>query len=147
MKRNKSEGKMDTKINSEIKTYVKFYYPGAFFAETEIVEIETFNPLSIIIPDGAYAFQSYKVKTLSVYIDGVLFTKRQPPFEKTKMHYPGGQVLTLQDIESEFGADSILYKNIKYNGYQYALKTRCGNYQFYDPDKDIVYKETDHEAE
>lgn len=129
---------MSELITSEIKTFVRFYYPGALFAEDETVCVDSFNPETLELPDGAYAFQSYKIETMTTVVDGVEFKKSNPPFNVSKMYYPNGSMLSLDEIGTQFGKDSIIYKNVSGNGYLYAVKTRCGNYQFFNPEKDAI---------
>ena len=129
---------MNESIKRETKTYVQYYYTGALLAETECSCVESFNPETIFVPNGAYAFQSWKIVISTVTVEGETFTQTSEPIEKTAMYYPGGKVWSLDDLASEFGEASILYNNVKGNGYRYAVETRCGNFQFFTLGKDVI---------
>jgi hypothetical protein len=125
-------------IEREVKTYVRFYSPGTLLAETTIITVDYFDPQTIDIPDGVYAFQSYKIEHLKTIVNGEVFTKSGEPFDQSPMYYPGGQLLTLADIQAEYGEDSIMYLNVEGNGYKLAVRCITGNCQFFSHEHDVI---------
>jgi len=125
-------------INREVVQYVEILYPGALLAEDETKVVQDFDPQKFEIPENAYAFKGYKRKKFSTTVEGEAFCKYGPSFDETGYFYPGGILYTLEDIATEWGTDSILYQNIKGNGYSFAVKHRAGGFMWFNPDKDMI---------
>lgn len=125
-------------IQHETKSYVEFFFGGSFYAETNTVEWSGSDPQTIEVPEHAFGFRTYKVEIMMTVVEGVEFTKRSKQLDRSGMFYPGGRMVSLEDIRAQHGERSILYQNIKGNGYTAAVEDRFGGYHFYDIGKDHI---------
>lgn len=90
---------------------ITWYYPGVIAPETSTVEVDE----DFIIPKTTYAYK----------IEG-----------EKGMHYIGGQVYTYEELCKAYPNKDhrILRSNVKQ--FKATIKTRIGNFQPFDPDKD-----------
>jgi hypothetical protein len=113
--------------DKETITYLTYFYPGSFFNEESSKEVPKRNVASAVkgASPGAFAFQ-YHDRTKMV-VDGE--TLWGPVKNKSPMHYIGGKVYTLPEVEAAFPKEKILISNMKGNCYKRVIKTRVGSFQ------------------
>lgn len=107
---------------SNIKHFVKFFYPGSFMSEESIEEINDRNDIEV--PKYAFCYQFFDE------IGG-------ETINKTGRYY-FGEVLNIEQVKTlnTDGKLDILIANMGYNNWDQVIKTRAGNYQpFEDNDK------------
>lgn len=120
--------------------FVTFYSPGTLFSE------DTTKPID-----------SWDVEKAKKMSKGITERYNQKPFcfvfstrERTDTdldskvvktsakHYLGGRVMTIDEIESELGKDSILAGNMRCNNWKKAIKCPAGNFQPFEKGDVIV---------
>jgi len=115
------------------RTYVKFYYVGSFVSETTIKKIRHRDPSSVKVPDSAYSFMFYDQEFV---VDGdTEFTgnikNRSPDY------YPEGKLYSQEEV-LKLRNSSTLLSNMKYNKWEYVIKSRAGNFQPYEEGETVL---------
>lgn len=105
------------------KHYIEFYYPGAFFPENSIKEIKN-RRTPRNIPKSSYGFMYFDQEEFKLN-DEILTGERK---NKSGMTFLGKKY-TIEELKKDFPDHKILISNIENNGYQFAVKTRLGNWQ------------------
>jgi hypothetical protein len=110
------------------ETYICYYYPGFLTSETSKEKVKD-RTIPNILPRGCYCFYFYDLETTHVGQEPLT----GKPKNFSKYYYPGGSILTLDDIEKQMGKGSTLYSNMKCNEWNAVVKSKMGNFQPYDP--------------
>lgn len=119
---------MSQKIHT--KHYIKLFYPGAFFSDTAIQEIESREKFEI--PKNVYAYQFFDKEEFEV--NGEAFTSKEKNFSPT---YYFGVELELSAVINKYGKQSIVVQNMECNGWDKVIETEFGQC-FPLNEKDIV---------
>lgn len=120
---------------AETRTYVEFYYPGAFFDETSTREVKTRDVKSVSVPDGAFGFRFFDV--MSTEEGGVRMSSAR--LNVSPMYYYGGRIMTLDEVRQEMPEARILISNMEGNGYARVIKCGTSNFRPF-KDDDIFIK-------
>lgn len=105
-----------------MQSMVRFFYPGPVGSDAEI---DIFDPTKVTMPDGAFAFEFFDRTESNDVFKGVRY-------------YPGGKVLTLEDVKREFPDNEILIHNMEVNGYDPIVQTKENTFQMFREGQDIV---------
>jgi len=118
---------------------VEFLYPGVLVSESSIEVVETTNPYEIKVPENAFAFKFFDVMEQEAKLeDGRVITHKETKRDDIT-YFPGGRIMTIEEVEKEVPDNRILISNIKNNSRDNkVIKTRMGNFQYYDKDKTIA---------
>jgi hypothetical protein len=122
-----------------MKTYCEILYPGSFFPEEQVVEVETREPSAIAAEyPGAFAFQFFDQVKQEVEVDGVKRVVAGDRKNLSPKYFPGGEVYNKQQVEA-LGPDfNILRTNMNNDGWGVMVKTRRGNWQPFTKDCELV---------
>lgn len=122
-----------------MKTYCEILYPGSFFPEEQVVEVEARNPEAIAkeFPD-AFAFQFFDQVKQEVEVDGVKRIVCGDRKNLSPKYFPGGKAFSKQDVEA-LGPDyRILRSNMNNDGWGVMVRTRRGNFQPFGEDCELI---------
>jgi hypothetical protein len=116
--------KMSVKIKR--RYYVKFYYPGTFFAETTTIESFREKTIKQILKlkeaKGAFAFDKSEQEFLIK--NGQIF--KGDSFNNSIRYYIDAELLTPTELELKYpNADTLIW-NVKINKWESVLKLNCG---------------------
>jgi|SRR5208282_2821641 len=124
------------------KMYVEILYPGILFSEEDAHEVKSRNPMAIAkgLKAAAFAFRFYDQVETEVTVGGETKTVASKERNKSGIYYPDGQIFNLEEVKKLKPAKeySILASNMEINKWPIVVKTRCGNWQPFDPAKDEV---------
>jgi hypothetical protein len=114
-----------------VTTYVRYLYPGAFFAEDSAQEVSGRDPERIAreAPEGVFAFEFYDVVTATVCIGGEDVELRSKAIHSTGRYYIDAEALDAAGVEALPGDHSILLSNMRGNRWATILLCRTGNFQ------------------
>jgi len=104
--------------------YAEFLYPGIIVSETSLKEItreQYLNPTTIVIPKGSFGFRV--MHRNEVIEEGDVL---KGLYKDTSGWFYAGRKMSMAEVEIEYGKDSILYRNMEGNGYDFVVKTECG---------------------
>lgn len=111
---------------------VEYLYPGSFVSEASSVVCGHNNADQIECPDCAFAFRFFdRVTQTATLEDG----RTHDHVERENVggwYYPGGEVLTVEDVEALDGDHRILLSNMRCNGWDKVVRSRLGNFQPFD---------------
>lgn len=120
-----------------LKHYVKFFYPGAFVAETEVEEVKSRDAQKIKVPEGSYGFRFFDRQEITAENENhEPETLRGKPKNYSGMFY-FGRIMTLDDVKREMPDATILISNMETNNWDKVVKTRMGNIQPFE-EKDTI---------
>lgn len=105
------------------KHFIEFYYPGSFFPETSVLEIKSRKD-KLDIPKQCYGYMFFDIEEIETKGEKLTGNRKN----QSGMTFIG-QKYTVEEIKKEFPDNRILISNIENNGYLFAVKTRCGNWQ------------------
>lgn len=117
------------------KHYVEIYYPGSFFPETTIKEVESRKPIEM--PKGAYAFKFFD-RTEVETTEGERLTGDRK--NESGMYY-AGEVFTLAQVKDKFPEADKLIFNMECNKWDKVIRTVRGNFQPF-TETDVVWADT-----
>ena len=104
-----------------------YYLPGSFVAEETTLVLSEGTPEEALskAPKRAFAF---KLRTTKVAEIDDQILRGQPEYSG---HYylPGAVQLSKDEVAEAEGERSILRRNMEYNGWDYVVRTKLGNYQ------------------
>ena len=109
-----------------MKFYIEFIYPGIFVSETSYQEItneQYLHPEKITIPEHSFGFRFKEREEIEQ--NGEMLVGK---FKNESGWYFKGERLDKKQVIMETGENSILYKNMKNNHYDYVVKTEFGQY-------------------
>lgn len=132
---------METQISGETKTYCEILYPGLLFSEDETIEVKSRDAHDIAKRyKNAFAFRFYDQARTKVELDGKTQTVYGKRRNESKLYYPDGKTFTVKEIKSQLGEKehSILISNMECNGWGKVVRTRMGNFQPFDSNKDKI---------
>lgn len=93
------------------------------------------------IPDNAFAFIFFDVIEVKVKRNGEIIKLKSGHINVSPMHYYGGRIMTLKEVEAKMPHDKTLILNMKDNNWKRVIKCRTGNFlPFSDKDKYIPEK-------
>jgi len=115
------------------ETYIEFFFPGSFFAESESKLVVDRN-IPDSLPEGCFAFSFYTIT--STEVDGEIL--RGSRKNKSVRYYPDAMLLTIEDIE-KIPDTKVLQLNMKNNNWNPIIKTCVGNFQPFSSG-DVIYK-------
>jgi hypothetical protein len=119
-------------------TYVELLYPGTFFSEKEVVKVSEREPEKIAKKyPKAFAFKFYDLTSVEVVVDGekrVVSGKRK---NESPTYYPDGDLFNAKQLSQLPGMD-ILVSNMKGNGWKRVVRTRCGNFQPFETECELL---------
>lgn len=115
------------------KTYVEFFYPGAFVSTTGSLEV-TDRDGDFDIPKWAYAWRYYDkekiVRNGKTYKSGRL--------NISGLVYPEGEVLSADDVRQYLPNNHILLCNMKTNGWRNVIRTPIGQFFPFEADDTVL---------
>lgn len=106
-----------------LKHYVTFLFPGSFYPEETIVQIDS-RESTFDIPGNCFAYYLWD-RIEVVQGDETLYGERK---NKTGRFY-FGEVLTIDDVKSKYPESKILISNMEMNNWKKIVRTRRGNFQ------------------
>jgi hypothetical protein len=124
-------------VKTQLRHYAVVYYPGSFFPEEEIVDLES--------PDGvaltkklkkagkAFGFQMYRQTTAGT---GKEMLSGEP--KKVGGRVLFGKAYTLKELEAKFPEHTTLISNMKCNKWKSVVKCPTGNWQPVEGDDIVV---------
>lgn len=116
-----------------IVTYIEFFFPGSFFAESSAVK---FKGKPVLVPPRSFGWLIKQRQETEV--DGETLAG---PFHQVGHKTLIGNFYTLDELKVQFGHSrehSILLSNIENNDYKGACMCRTGNWQPVDETVDVV---------
>ncbi len=124
---------------SRFATYCEILYPGSFFPEEQVIEVESRKPAEIAAEyPAAFAFQFFDQVKQEVEVDGAKRIVSGDRKNLSPKYFPGGRTYTKQDVEA-LGPDySILRSNMNNDGWGMVVKTRRGNFQPFQKDCELI---------
>jgi hypothetical protein len=121
------------------KTYVTLWYPGSFMSEDETVEVKTRDPKAIAKKyPRCFAFEFYDRVETEVTVGGEKKTVGSSPRNKSPKYFPSGKTFTVAEVKEKVPDSRILVSNMECNGWGTVVKTRCGNFQPFDKNCELV---------
>lgn len=120
------------------KHFITYMYPGLIMGESENKAIDSRPALADVeLPRGAFAFRFFdKVYVGATDDEGNKFERLvEGCANESKTFYPGGETFTLEQVKKWEGDFKILISNMEGNDYPVVVKTRCGNIQPFDSEK------------
>lgn len=127
---------MSQTVQGETKTYCEVLYPGIFFSENDVFEVNYRDPNAIAIKHkNAFAFQFFDQERTQIKVGSKTQTVSGERKNESDWYYPGGQVFTLEQVKQLDGDYRTLISNMECNGYASVVRTRCGNFQPFDGTK------------
>lgn len=122
-----------------MKTYCEISYPGSFYSEEQVIEVEARQPEEIAKKyPGSFAFQFFDQVKQKVEVDGakrMVFGDRKNLSPK---YFPGGELFTKTQVDA-LGPDyRILRSNMNNDGWGVVVKTRRGNFQPFDKNCEVI---------
>lgn len=121
------------------KKFAQFSFPGTFFNESTVEEVDTFNARAIDWPKNAFAVWFFS-RTDVVDEDGNEFAGK-PVQEPMMFYHPDCEVYNLAQVRE--GVESgeftdILLSNMECNGWSHIVKVPGGGCQPYNMETDKV---------
>lgn len=108
-----------------MKHFVTFFSPGTFFAETNEVEVDSWD-VQAAVAKAKTINQRYNAKPYGFQFKTVELVNNGWDKKVTKtsnMYFLGGQVLTLEQIKAKNDPkDEILISNMENNGYDRVIE-------------------------
>jgi len=104
------------------KTYVEFFYPGAFVSETSTCEVTDRSPVTDV-PVGVYGYRFFSRS--EVEVDGEVLTGADKDHSGITYF---GEVMSLDDV-AKLPRTEILQSNMRGNGWASVVRTVRGNFQ------------------
>lgn len=111
----------------ETQTFVKFWRRGVFVDEDSNRSVASRDIGALLIPDTAYALEFYDRRVHDDH--GVVLSSE--PFNWSPRFFIGGRIMTAQEVEREIPDHDILLDNMRINGWDRVIQTRCGHFQPY----------------
>lgn len=105
-----------------LKHYVEFVYPGSFFSETTIKEVDT-RDVRMDLPKGAFAYRFFSRQVAMIHDETLVGDKK----DYSPMTY-FGETFTVDQIKEMPGDHSILIRNMEGNKWDRVVKTIRGNF-------------------
>ena len=109
----------------KVRHFAEIHYSGAFFTESEKVEIESNNIKSVKIPDYAVGVILFDVLESEVEHEGKKYILKSSERLNAQKYYVG-RFLTIDDVAREYGENSTLYSNIVANHFDGAVVSKSG---------------------
>jgi len=103
-----------------VKHYIEFIYPGAFFSESNIKEVNNRNPKSVEIPNTAFGFRFMDREEVELKSGEIL----KGDFKNISGWYYEGKKMTLEDVEKEMPDENILIGNMILNKWDSIIWTK-----------------------
>lgn len=103
-----------------VKHYIEFIYPGVFFSESNIKEINKRNPKSVEIPNAAFGFRFMDREEMELKSGEIL----KGDFKNISGWYYEGKKMTLKDVKMEMPAKNILIDNMLLNKWKSIVWTK-----------------------
>ncbi|MBN2459613.1 hypothetical protein JXB28_04985 [Candidatus Woesearchaeota archaeon] len=117
----------DYQPNREYKAdYVEFLFPGFFVIESEARRVGSRDVKGLKIPDECFGFLFFE-RTEHITNSGELIAGA--PKNYSGVYYPGGKVMSLDDVKRQVSDPKTLIYNMRNKNYQSVVKTRKGNFQ------------------
>jgi hypothetical protein len=116
-------------MNYVRKTYIEFLYPGSFVAESSTKEVKTREVSKVKVPKSAFGFKFFDILSVVVDADSRKVQLTSERINMSPMHYYGGKLYTLAEVEREFPQNDTLVQNMKGNGWGKVIRCRTGNWQ------------------
>lgn len=113
-------------------TYVKFFYPGSFFAEESTEKVPNRN-IPKNIPKNAFAFNFFDREEI---VSGNETLKGEPK-NHSKRYYINAKVFTLAELKEKYASNTSLIRNIESAGSK-AVLCNAGNWQPFDEGDQLV---------
>ncbi len=128
-----------TEINQ--KTYVHFLSPGSFFPEESEIEVTDRDVDTLEIPNGCFAFNFFDIVEVTCQDDmGKVIKTHSNPLNESSRYYVNGTIMTKEEIGTQEGFDSILFRNMESNGWEEIVKCKTGNFQPFNEGDSIVVR-------
>lgn len=120
-----------------IKHFITYRYPGLIVGESSTEEIGHRVASDVEPPEGAFAFQFFdKIYVSATDDEGNKFERLvEDGANRSKSYYPGGEVFTVEQVKEWEGDWKILISNMEINKMPKVVRTRRGNVQSFDPER------------
>lgn len=112
--------------------YVEFMFAGLFFSETSLKKVSQ-KDLKVKMPEGAFAYRRCwrtEVKEGRETLVGELH-------RENTIYYRHGELLDFKQLTKEYGKNSIVVCNMKYDEYPHVIRIGRGIYPFYKEDVNL----------
>ena len=120
-------------------TYCEILYPGSFYPEEQVIEVESRNPAEIAARyPTSFAFQFFDQVRQKVEVDGKKQIVCGDRKNLSPKYYPGGTTFTKEEVEALGPNYSILRANMNNDGWGVMVKTRRGNFQPFGKDCELI---------
>lgn len=120
---------------------VEYDLGGRFFIEQDSQPVESWDVGLALASLPEYA-QAFRFKTLLLHdpitVDGREMRVSPVETETSGTYFPGGEVVTLAQVEAMGDQMSILASNMRGNGWPEVVRTRIGTYFPYEPGDTIL---------
>ena len=107
----------------------EYAFPGSFVSETSSELCRHNNADQIECPSGAFAFRFFERVTQTATLEDGRTHDHIERENVSGWYYPGGDVLTVDNVEALDGDYGILLSNMRSNGWDRVVRTRLGNFQ------------------
>ena len=113
----------------KIEHYAEYLYPGIIFGETRKVKLERRNVAEAIgeLHPNADGFRLFDVEIRTGTLEDGSPVEDRREVNHSAWHYPDGKVVGIEEVERTHGSRSILASNMRGNGYDHVVMTRCGS--------------------
>ena len=115
-------------MNHVRKTYIKFLYQGSIYSESSTREVKSRDVSKVKVPKNAFGFEFFDILSVVVDADGKKIQLKSKRINASPMHYYGGKLYAVAELEREFPNERILISNIKASDNQKAIRCRTGNW-------------------
>ena len=122
-----------------MKTYARYFSPGAFFSETEVKEVDPIAPEQDALrraPEHAFCFVLFEKEDGPPPEVGPEWSVSPKEINVTSRRYIGGTLFHIDEIDPL--NNRILLVNAKNNHWDWMIKCRTGNWQPFDPTTEVV---------
>jgi len=106
------------------KNFIEYFFPGALFADSAMVDVPSRDvaEAKANAPAHAYAFRFITRGRHENELDSRVI-------DRSGMHYIGGTIYTVDDVKALPGKNDILLANMQCNGWDKVIRTPLGNFQ------------------
>lgn len=117
--------------------FVEFMYPGTFVSEYESKRTPSRCTRGIAVPEGAFGFRVYDRLVAEVVYEGKHHLLQGSRLRVSGVTYIG-ELFGVERVRREVPDNKILLANMKCNGWEAVVKTRCGNFQNLQPEDTVI---------
>jgi hypothetical protein len=105
--------------------FARFYFSGAFIADTVDLPISGDDPYAVHWPEGAYAFT---IHSQDLVIDGDDVYRKEKKRVGPMYYHPHSEVQALEQVINDSRATKTLVQNMKHNQWSHIVWSRFGDW-------------------